>query len=151
MMKHPEVCVIHHIKERMGKCSLKSLRGREGFTFLKAKQNFQFDATGYIVLVLDAPVITLQDKNKPFLLLDCTWRYLPQLMNGLRGEPVYRTLPDTIKTAYPRVSKIGENPLRGLASIEALYCALSLMGHDDPSLLDEYHWKDEFLESLQLP
>ena len=38
-----------------------------------------------------------------------------------------------------------EDPVEGLASVEALYVAKRLLGDDDPSLLDGYHWKDEFL------
>ena len=41
-----------------------------------------------------------------------------------------------------------DDPPQGLASIEALYVAMKVLGFDDPSLLDGYHWKDEFLASL---
>jgi pre-rRNA-processing protein TSR3 len=53
-----------------------------------------------------------------------------------------------VRTAYPRVSKVFDDPTAGLASIEALYLARKLLGDDDPSLLDGYHWKAPFLASL---
>jgi pre-rRNA-processing protein TSR3 len=55
------------------------------------------------------------------------------------------------KTAYPRVSKLGTDPENGLASIEALYVAYVILGRDPQGLLDNYHWKKEFLELNTLP
>ncbi len=82
---------------------------------------------------------------RPFLLLDSTWRLLPQLEACVFGKPLARRLADGIRTAYPRVSKLGPEPASGLASVEALYLARRLLGDDDPSLLDAYYWKEPFL------
>ena len=49
----------------------------------------------------------------------------------------------------PRVSKVFDDPDRGLASIEALYVARRLLGDDDRDLLHGYHWKDEFLATVE--
>jgi pre-rRNA-processing protein TSR3 len=62
---------------------------------------------------------------------------------------VRRSIPGQLATAYPRTSKVFEDPAAGLASIEALYVARRLLGDDDPSLLDGYHWKEQFLSSLR--
>ena len=59
-----------------------------------------------------------------------------------------RSLPKGLVTAYPRVSKVFEDPREGLASIEALSLAQKLMGHDDLSLLDNYRWKEAFSQYL---
>ena len=59
--------------------------------------------------------------------------------------PIRRSIPGGVKTAYPRVSRVFDDPEQGLASVEALYLALREMGHDDPTILDGYHWKDGFL------
>ncbi|MEM7206081.1 MAG: hypothetical protein AAF628_37850 [Planctomycetota bacterium] len=140
------VTVIRHPKERIAKCSLRFLHDRPEFTFLKARPGFTFDATGYLLLAVDAPVLTAADAGVPLLLLDSTWRYLPQLKAALRGEPAARrALPPGIRTAYPRTSRLVPDPEHGLASVEALYAAKRLLGEDDPSLLDGYHWRDEFL------
>ena len=53
-----------------------------------------------------------------------------------------------VRTAYPRVSKVFDDPQQGLASIEALYLAKRLLGDDDASLLDGYHWREEFLRQF---
>ncbi|WP_309397574.1 hypothetical protein [Cerasicoccus maritimus] len=143
------VTIIRHPKERLSKCSLEPLRGRPDLEFHKAHDRFTFDATGYILLAIDAPVISPDDAGHPLLLLDSTWRLLPQLMTSVQGEPILRTLPMEVRTAYPRVSKIAEDPTRGLASVEALYLAKKLLGEDDPSLLDHYYWRTEFLRQFE--
>lgn len=140
--------IIRHPKERRSKCSLTPLEGRGELCFLKAREGWQFDATGFTVLALGAPVLAREDAGRPLLLLDSTWRLLPQLQSCLVGRPVARALP-TVSTAYPRVSKIAEDPLAGLASVEALYFARVLLGERDDSLLDGYYWKAEFLGNLE--
>ncbi len=140
--------VIRHAKERIAKCSLRFLHERPEMTFLRAKPGFSFDATGFTLLAVDAPPLSVADATRPLLLLDSTWRWLPQLMACVRGEPVHRSIPGDVRTAYPRVSKVFEDPQAGLASIEALYLARRLLGDDDVGLLVGYHWKDEFLAEV---
>jgi len=138
------VTVIRHPRERISKCSLRHLHDRPEFTFHRATRGFRFDATGYLLLTLDGPPLTLADQGHPLLVLDSTWRWLPELERCLDGEPIRRSLPP-VETAYPRVSRIYENPAGGLASVEAVYLAKRILGEDDATLLDGYHWKDEFL------
>ncbi len=140
------VTVIRHPKERISKCSLEPLRGRPEITFIKASKDLTFDCTGYILLAIDAPELSSLDVHCPILLLDSTWRLLPELEACLIGEPIRRSLPSMVRTAYPRVSKIFSDPLQGLASVEALYLCKYILGENDISLLDAYHWKDEFLK-----
>lgn len=147
MIKAP-VIIIRHPKERLSKCSLEPLRGREDVEFIKAKEGFKFDAGGHILLALEAPPLSSADAGKPLLLLDSTWRRLPQLESCLEGEPLRRSLPLGIKTAYPRVSKTFTDPPGGLASVEALYVAKRIFGEEDATLLDHYRWKEEFLNNL---
>jgi len=142
------ITILQHPKERRSKCTLEPLRGRPDVRFIKAREGLQFDATGLILLAPDAPELSPADAGCPILVLDSTWRLLPQLGRCITGEPLRRSLPTGLRTAYPRVSKIGPEPYNGLASIEALYAALRLLGHDDPSLLDGYHWKAQFLANL---
>ena len=49
--------------------------------------------------------------------------WLPRLLACLHGEPIRRSIPGNLQTAYPRVSRLFEDPEGGLASIEALYVA----------------------------
>lgn len=147
-MKPVPTTVVRHAKERIAKCSLRFLHERPEMTFLRARPGFRFDATGFTLLAVDAPPLSTADAGRPLLLLDSTWRWLPQLMACVTGTPVLRSIPGDVHTAYPRVSKVFADPAAGLASIEALYLARKLLGDDDPSLLDGYHWKDAFLASL---
>lgn len=146
-----DVVIIRHARERISKCSLRHLHGRPGFTFLKATKDFRFDATDYLELAVDAEPLSPADRGGPLLLLDSTWRLLPELRAQLDGVTIRRSIPTGIPTAYPRVSRNFPDPPGGLASIEALYVALRILGTDDPSILDSYHWRDEFLAALDLP
>ena len=141
------ITVIRHPKERRSKCSLTPLEGREDITFYKAREGWSFDVSGFTVLGLGAPELSVEDCGRPLLLLDSTWRLLPQLEACLQGQGVRRTLPP-VPTAYPRVSKIAEDPHGGLASIEALYLAKRLLGERDDSLLAQYYWRAQFLQNL---
>lgn len=143
--------VIRHPKERISKCSLRFLHDRPEMTFLRARPGFLFDATGFLLLAVDAPPLSPADRGHPLLLLDSTWRWLPQLLACLHGTPIPRSIPGDLRTAYPRVSKVFDDPTAGLASIEALYVARRLLGDDDPGLLDGYHWKVQFLAQLETP
>lgn len=168
--------IIRHPKERLSKCSLEPLRGQPHLAFLKAKPGFRFDASGFILLSVDAPVLSPQDtaldspaegrsladrltslglippgtipSHRPLLLLDSTWLLLPKLERMLDGSPLPRSLPSGIRTAYPRISKLAEDPGAGLASVEALYLAQHALGHHEPGLLAHYRWRDSFLQQF---
>ena len=140
--------VIRHPKERIAKCSLRFLHARPDVTFLRARPGFTFDGSGYVLLAVDAPVLSTADAGHPLLLLDSTWRWLPQLRACVTGTILPRALPVGIATAYPRHSKVFADPAGGLASVEALYLARAVLGDPDPSLLDGYRWKDEFLANV---
>jgi pre-rRNA-processing protein TSR3 len=137
--------VIRHPKERIAKCSLRFLHDRPELTFLRGKPGWRFDATGFLLLAVDAPPLSPADAGHPLLLLDSTWRWLPQLRACVTGTPVPRSIPGNLRTAYPRVSRVFDDPANGLASVEALYVARRLLGDDDPSLLAQYHWREQFL------
>lgn len=142
------ISIIRHPKEKRSKCSLTPLEGREDIEFYKAREGWSFDMTGFTVLALGAPELSAEDAGRPLLLLDSTWRLLPQLEACLVGEGVRRTLP-AVQTAYPRVSKIAEDPHGGLASVEALYLAKLLLGERDDTLLEAYYWRENFLKALK--
>jgi pre-rRNA-processing protein TSR3 len=57
-----------------------------------------------------------------------------------------RSLPPGLITAYPRKQQDCPDPARGLASVEALFAAYTLMGRDTSGLLDNYYWKEDFLK-----
>ncbi|NQY33069.1 MAG: hypothetical protein HRT56_07855 [Coraliomargarita sp.] len=142
------ITVIRHPKERRSKCSLTPLEAREDIEFFRARRGFIFDMTGFTILGLDAPELSEADAGRPLLLLDSTWRLLPEIEACLVGEGVRRTLP-AVATAYPRISKITEDPMGGLASVEALYLAKLMLGERDDGLLADYYWREEFIENLR--
>ena len=138
--------VIRHPKENRKKCSLRHLCQRPDFEFHNAKDGFVFDATNMTLLEIGAPVISPADAGRPILLLDSTWLKLPKMRSKVIGNFVPRSLPNGIKTAYPRTSKIAEDPDCGLATVEALFAAQYFMGTPDFSVLDGYAFAEKFLE-----
>ncbi len=149
MSAPPKVVIIRHAREKISKCSLRHLHDRPGFTFHKAIKGFEFDATDYLELAVDAEPLSIDDRDRPLLLLDSTWRLLAELRQCVTGKTLRRSIPAGVQTAYPRTSRNYEDPVGGLASVEALFVALELLGQRDESLLDAYHWKREFLDALK--
>jgi pre-rRNA-processing protein TSR3 len=169
----PFIVAIRHPREKRSKCSLTPVEALSGTLFRRANPGFSYDGTGHILLAPGAPEISPEDAFatseelaafvasgrrhlalaapdgrplRPVLLLDSVWRLLPGVRAKIVGNPVERSLPAWVRTAYPRSSKMTEDPECGLATVEALYAALRLMGMDCPELLDGYLWKEAFLE-----
>ena len=139
----PTVIVVHP-RERRSKCSVESLRDRDGFVFVTFPKVVPIPLFGYVRLGLGGPLLSPADADRGLLLIDGTWRL------AARMEPFYqhvevRSLP-LIHTAYPRKSEVYPDPTEGLATIEALYAALRILGRDTTGLLDHYHWQQQFLE-----
>lgn len=142
-----DVLILRDPRESPKKCSLIPLRGTPGVEFVAYDGAQTLDAEGRVLLDPEGDLISESDRGLPLLVLDSSWRRLPKLAKTITGEPVRRRLPKLI-TAYPRRSKGFEDPSEGLASVEALYAALVLLGHEDIDyLLDDYLWKQEFLEA----
>ena|SRR5690606_29030706 len=140
----PPTIIVVHPKERRSKCSAEPLRGHPGFVFWKWPRQGSESLDGYVRLGLGGPELSERDADRGLLVLDGTWRLVAKMEPDFSHLPV-RGLPATWRTAYPRVSKLTEDPAAGLATIEAIYAAYVAMGRDTSGLLDEYRWKDEFL------
>ena len=142
----PEIktIIIRHRKERKSKCSLQPLVGRDDMDFYTYPHHLPEVGAGYVRLDVNAPVLSPADSEKGLLMLDGTWK-LVEPMNERYAHIPGRSLP-VLKTAYPRISKVFEDPDGGLASIEALALSYFIMGRKWQHLLDEYHWKREFLD-----
>lgn len=152
MQLFPPTVVIRHRLENLKKCSLRGLESRPDFQFITYPYRELPDLSGYIVLTLDAPPITAEDKDKGLLVLDATWRYAAKMFKPFADQPhyQYRSLPSCFRTAYPRFQTECSDPERGLASVEALYLCYYLLGRDVSGLLDNYYWKELFLEKNDL-
>ena len=132
------ITVIRHPKERRSKCSLRPLEARSEITFHRARPDWSLDVSGFTILALGAPELSPADAGRPLLLLDSTWRLLPQLETCLRGEGIRRTLP-AVPTAYPRVSKLTADPSRGWLQLKHCIwlnlCWVSVMIHSWPNII----------------
>lgn len=140
----PRTWIVVHPRENRRKCSVEPLRVRPDFYFVNYRnQDSHLPPAGYLRLGLGGPLLTGEDAGKGLLILDATWRLAGGMEETYRTYPV-RSIP-AWKTAYPRVSKVFQDPLHGLATIEAVYAAYIAMDRDPSGLLDHYYWKDEFL------
>lgn len=139
----PPTIIVVHSRERRKKCTVEPLRGRDGFLFRRFPDAGCDLLAGYVRLGFGGPLLSREDADRGLLVLDGTWRWAERMEHDYRHVPV-RSLPDW-QTAYPRVSKMFENPEAGLATIEAIYAAYKILGRDTTGLLDDYHWGEEFL------
>lgn len=151
-IKHPTI-VLRHQRENLKKCSLRGLESREDFKFFTYPRAQLPPLDGYVILVMDdAPELSLSDADRGLFIVDATWRYARVMMAQIAPATercVRRTLPSHYRTAYPRRQDDCPDPERGLASVEAIYIAYHLMGYDTAGLLDHYYWRDVFLEGLR--
>jgi pre-rRNA-processing protein TSR3 len=108
------------------------------------------DLGGYCVLTLGAPELSREDAHLGLFLIDGTWRYAEKMAKSLHAPFVCRSLPSHVRTAYPRRQLDCPDPERGLASVEALYLAYSILGRSTEGILDHYHWKDQFKAKLDI-
>lgn len=139
-----DVLILRDPRESTKKCSLTPLRGMSGVRFVNYDRDRRVDARGRILLHPDGDEIGAEDRGRSLLLVDCAWRRVGDLLATVGGDPTPRRLPP-LATAYPRRSRTFADPERGLASIEALYAALALLGEPRRELLDGYRWAAEFL------
>jgi pre-rRNA-processing protein TSR3 len=145
----PPTIVIRHKKENLKKCSLRGLENRADFLFYRYPLLEIPPYEQSILLTLDASVeLTEADYSCSLLIVDATWRYAQEIIKRLPGVEKLkkRRLPAHFKTAYPRRQNDCSDPSCGLASLEAIFCAYTIMGRSCANLLDAYYWKDSFLE-----
>jgi len=143
MSSSPPTIIVVHAKEKRRKCSVNPLRGKQSFRFLKYPLTDPEPLDYYVRLGFGGPILSEADQDLGLLVLDATWRLVDGMERMFEDVPV-RSLP-AWKTAYPRLSKMHENPQAGLATIEAIFVAFRLLGRDTQHLLDDYPWADEFL------
>lgn len=139
----PLTVIVVHPKERRSKCSVEPLRSRRDFAFFRFPNPVTVPLDGYIRLGLGGPELSAADSSAGLLVLDGTWKLAAKMEPAYQDIPV-RTLPET-QTAYPRTSRVFHDPVGGLATVEAVYTALRIMRRPVEGILDDYHWKSEFL------
>ena len=137
--------VIVHSKERRKKCSLTPILDLPGFDF--------YDDTDYVIpedaLMLhpEGPPLTAEDRGRPIVLIDATWKYFQKMFNRDPALKDYeRRSVSGVLTAYPRQSRFKHHPPNYLASIEVIYCVGRILGKEEYlAVIDEYFFKREFL------
>lgn len=150
MQSFPPTYVLRHRRENLKKCSLRGLESRTDFHFFSYPTSQLPNLTNYIMLDFEGPVISPADAHLGLFVIDATWRYAEKMVRFVDEHTVLerRSLPQGLRTAYPRRQEDCPLPERGLASIEAVYMAYLLMGRNTEGLLDRYHWKNEFLYTI---
>src|SRR5689334_17611636 len=96
MQSFLQTYIVRHQRENLKKCSLSGLESREDMQFFTYPKSVLPDLDGHLLLVLDdAPPLTLEDKEAGLLILDSTWRYLDKMVKyvDLRKKLKRRTLP----------------------------------------------------------
>ncbi len=152
MFSFPQTVVIRHRRENLKKCSLRGLESRTDFLFLSYPFHALPDLQNYIVLSLNAPLLTVADAEHGLLILDATWRLAEKMTKSIEDQPqfIYRSLPDFYRTAYPRRQEDCCDPERGLASIEAIYLSYLILQRNTEGLLDNYYWKEQFFQKNKI-
>ena len=142
MSQLPTIFVVHP-RENRRKCSIEPLRGRAGFVHWTYPTRGPELLDRYVRIGMGGPLLSPADRDCGLLLIDGTW------LRARRMEPFFAELPlrslPPFVTAYPRLSKRNDDPVGGLATIEALFAAHVALGRDVTGLLDAYHWRDAFL------
>ena len=144
MPNHPPTIIVVHRRENRSKCSVEPLRERDEFTFWTYPDDGPESLAGYVRLGIGGPLLSEADRHSGLLVIDGTWRLAERMEKKYAHLPI-RSLPPC-QTAYPRVSKVFDDPAAGLATIEAIHLAYHLLGRDTATLLDHYRWRDEFLQ-----
>lgn len=139
-----DVLILRDPRESLKKCSLRPLRGKRAITFVGYAPGASVTVGDRILLHPDGELLTHADGGRDLLLLDCAWRRVPALLATVDGTLIRRRLP-ALETAYPRRSRLFVDPDGGLASVEALYAALKILGDPREELLNDYRWRDAFL------
>lgn len=140
----PHVLILVRRGEDPRQCTVRPLRGMPGLEFLAYPLKRIPDLSRPLLLAPDALPLAPADAGRPLLLLDASWRHAAKMRKAV--EPIeVRSIPAEWRTAYPRHSKIHADPPAGLATVEALYAALCMLGFRDDSLLRFFPWRDDFL------
>jgi pre-rRNA-processing protein TSR3 len=142
---YPETIIVRHKKERIQKCSVQPLTKKSGFKFISfPNERAENLSQPYVRLATDGENLSKEDAESGLLILDCNWRYIPDMEKDYNDVPS-RTLP-LFQTAYPRVAKDNTDPDQGLATIEAIYIAYCILGRDTDGLFEDYYFGDMFLK-----
>lgn len=140
------VLIIRDARESPKKCTIAALRGFPNITIRGWQRDTRIDISGATFLHPGGEPLSAADANRTLLIVDSSWHHLAQMMNDLIGAHEKRSIPAGFVSAYPRRSRIYQDPANGLASVEALFIALTILGDRREDILEPYHFRNQFLE-----
>ena len=148
MFLFPPTIILRHRKENLKKCSLRGLESRADIAFYTYPKACLPPLENYFMLSFDGPLLSDADREMGIFLIDGTWKYAELMERQIPSPRLFQTriLPPHFQTAYPRRQEDCPEPVRGLASVEALFLTYHILGRPTMGLLDNYHWKKDFLE-----
>lgn len=140
--------ILRHRKENLKKCSLHGLENRKDMQFYSYPNDRLPPLLNYILLTLEAPPLSIEDRNHGLFIIDGTWRYAAVMEKQIPKENslILRSIPNEFRTAYPRKQTGCPDSERGLASLEALFIAQVILGKETEGLLSHYYFAEEFLQ-----
>lgn len=150
MKQYLQTIILRHRKENLKKCSLKGLERRSDIAFYTYPNFHLPQKKDYYLLSFEGKELSKKDDKKGLYLIDGTWKLAEKMTKTLPFTPETRSLPSHFTTAYPRRQTGCTNPSRGLASVEALFIAYLILGHNTDGILDNYPFKKDFLKINQL-
>ena len=139
MANFPKTIIVRHRRENLKKCSLRGLENRSDLLFFKYPGCSLPDLSNYFLLSVDGPELS-SDETRGMMLLDSTWKLVEVMERNVTLPQERRSLP-LLKTAYPR----RQDQEGGLATVEALFFAHTILGRPTEGLLDNYYWKEDFI------
>lgn len=150
LIMQPTTLILRHTRENLKKCSLRGLESRPDFLFYTYPQDPLPPLQEYILLTVEAPILSEADRSKGLFFIDATWHLAGKMEKFVdRTQKLEkRSLPPYFRTAYPRKQTGCTDPERGLATLEAIYIAFLLTCRPCEGLLDNYYWKEPFLKQF---
>ena len=146
--ERPQKCTILPLAE-LGHPALRVVRFAASGELPALSGDFLLHPDGEPLLARPAGAeAALQPQRAPWTVsaIDATWRRLSPILGRVaRPLPRLVRIPDGFVTAYPRRNQQNQDPDQGLATIEALFIAAAYLGQWDESLLQCYHWRENFL------
>lgn len=135
--------IVVHPREKKRKCTVRHLREQPGYIFWRFPRRGDESVQNYVRIGMGGDELGPADADTGLLILDGTWKL------AHRMEPFFQDIPlrslGPWQTAYPRTSKVFDDPEGGLATVEAIYAAQVQVGRSTTGLLDNYHWANEFV------
>jgi pre-rRNA-processing protein TSR3 len=142
---YPKTLILRDRRERKERCTIWPLREHPSVRIVQHPWKQPPDLANYVLLWHEGPELSEADAEKGLLLVDGSWRWAQKLSLPLLEMPK-RSLRG-LRTAYPRSSKLFDDPDGGLATVEALYSAHHILSRDTKGFLDHYYWAKGFLHS----